>query len=269
MTNPETPATSPRAKSSSLLALLRLTAIIVMTSFTFLAYAIQRLFTRDRKNRVALAATGTRRWAIRCARIAGFTIRVEGTSPPSGVLLAPNHMGYSDIIAISAALPCLFAPKGDIAAWPVLGSLVRSTEQVFISRAVRKDLLRSATEIADRLKSGTTVCVFLEGTSSGGTGLLPFKSALIQPAIDAAVPIVPVGIRWSSPDPAIDPAEDVAYWKDHVFGPHLWRLLGLRHLDARIIFGESIPTEAAERSVLGLEAHRQVAILIGIESSNR
>ena len=116
--------------------------------------------------------------------------------------------------------------------------------------------------VTERLTQGLSVCAFLEGTSSGGGAVMPFHSSLIQPAIDAGVPVVPAALRWQATDPAIDIAEDVAYWGDHTLAPHLWRVLGLRGLRVDVTFGAPSSSGGQDRKTLAGTAHDSVCALL-------
>lgn len=91
---------------------------------------------------------------------------------------------------------------------------------------------------------------------------MPFHASLLQPAIDAAVPVVPVAIKWRAADAAVDIAGDVAYWGGHTLVPHVWRVLGLRGLSVTVIFGEAIALAGQERKALAQAANEAVAELL-------
>ena len=191
-----------------------------------------------------LALRWTHRWAKGCARVMGLGVTVSGPQTPPGALLAPNHLGYLDILAIGSAIPCFFVPKSDVLRWPLIGWLVRMTGQPAVTRRRGRGLARTAGRVESLLAEGHSVCVFLEGTSTGGDRVLPFKPGLIEPALRLAAPMVPVGLRWSCDQPGVRVPNDVAYWTEaHSFGLHLWRVLGLRGLHVEIALGE--PTKGA------------------------
>ncbi len=96
---------------------------------------------------------------------------------------------------------------------------------------------------------------------------MPFHASLLQPAVDCGGAVVPVAIRWKAEDPAVDVAEDIAYWKDHTLVPHLWRLLGLRGVSAELTFGAPVNSAGKDRKALASEARTRVVALL--ESSGR
>ena len=115
-----------------------------------------------------MAARWTRRWARWMAAVCGIEVSSSGPLPPPGALLAPNHTGYVDVLALGALLCCFFAPKAEAAQWPLIGPLIRASEQVTIVRRRGRSVLDAAQQIQRRLALGERVCIFLEGTSSGG-----------------------------------------------------------------------------------------------------
>ena len=253
-----------RAFSNPLRAAWRLLAVLAVTLYYIVCFQAGRLFRRDSHER---PLRYTQNWARSLARIMGMQITVRGEPPRRASLLTPNHMGYCDIIALASRIQTFFVAKAEIASWPLIGYIFRETEHIIVNREDTRALPETIAEISARLKASHAVCVFLEGTSSGGECVLPFIPPLIQAALEAAADIIPVGVRWKPTDPRIDVAEDIAYWKDHSFGPHAWRLLGFRRLEVEISFGEPITPAGLSRGELAEMAHSSVAELTGLETS--
>ena len=250
-----------RLKSNPLLAAVR---VLLLLGCTLLNLA--QLFTRQalggaaRRRRIALEQG--HRWARQMVRILGIRVTKSGPTPPAVSLLAPNHLGYGDILPIMAATHCMVMTRTEITTWPFIGFVVRAADIPVIQRRQTRDLKVVAELVAERLRSGFPLCVFLEGTSTGGDRVLPFRAPVVQGVVDSAQPIVPVGLVWSGPE-GLNIAEDVAYWKDHEFLPHLWRFLGLRGLRLEIRFGDPIPTADADRKVVLRAAREAVCALSG------
>ncbi|MCX7047688.1 MAG: lysophospholipid acyltransferase family protein [Candidatus Sumerlaeota bacterium] len=252
-----------RARSNLLLAAIRLTAIVSFSFIMFVGYLIRLMTSRGRSAQLACATRWTRWWAYGCCRIAGYRVAVRGSIPAPGVFLAANHLGYADIIVLASSALVFFIAKSDVMGWPFFGLLARASKQIFVRRRKTKDMNDAAAEIRSRLQAGQSVCGFLEGTSSGGDAVLPFRSSFLQPAIDLAAPVIPVALKWSAERPEIEIANDVAYWKpEHHFLPHIWRQLGLRGLKAEIIFGEPIASAGLNRKYLAQRAQEEVEKLL-------
>lgn len=252
---------SRRPFSNPFRALWRIMALFVCTLAIFVVLVTRRALAGGPEGRRRVSFQLNHFWGKCCARIMGYRIHTQGPLPPPGALLTPNHLGYADIFALSAALPCFFAPKGDIATWPFIGMVIRASEHIFISRKRARDLTQSTQEIEKRLHDEQHVCVFLEGTSSNGIDVLPFRPSFLQAALNTGKPIVPVALVWSSPRPGVDLTEDIAYWRDHVFVPHLFRHLGLGNYAVEILFAPAIDPQGWERKALAEEVRRRIVEL--------
>ena len=114
-----------------------------------------------------------------CALI-GVRIREVGVrSTASPALILSNHVSWLDICVITALAPVVFVAKSEVARWPVFGWLAKLQRTIFIDREARQQTGAATREIAGRLLGGDAVVLFAEGTSSDGTRVLPFRSALV------------------------------------------------------------------------------------------
>ncbi len=258
---------SRRARTNPALATRRLAPFSLWTWRCLRAYMRERRTLTTQPARWACAARWTHRWFEKGAPILGIDISVEGNPPTGPALITPNHMGYLDVLAMGAACPGFFVSKADVASWPVVGHLFRASEHIGITRADRRSIRIANEKVAERLHAGLAVCVFLEGTSTGGDKLLPFHASLVQPAVEAQAPLVPVAIQWHAADPRIAVIDDIAYWRaEHVFASHAWRVAGLRGVGARVVFGDPIPAENRDRKELAAEARSAVQRLLATET---
>ena len=256
-----------RARSHPVLAVVTFAVIFCLHLYAILRIALYGLVVRDTARRYRRTAELMHALGRRCARVIGRRVTVRGDIPGPGCLLTPNHIGYADIIAMSAVVPCFFVAKADVAGWPVVGWFASHLGYVFANRRRTKEMLHAGDELKEHLAQGCSVCLFLEGTSSGGDQVLPFRSSFLQPAVDVSATIVPVGIRWRATRPEICISEDVAYWKDHRFVPHFFRFLGLRGIEAEIAFGAPISAAGKDRKVLAQELRERVLALAGLAES--
>ncbi|MBI5155198.1 1-acyl-sn-glycerol-3-phosphate acyltransferase [Candidatus Poribacteria bacterium] len=257
-----------RCPSNALLALARVTGMVLLGAATALVIVLGKLTARSPEVLDARAARAMAFWCRRVCRIAGFRITVSGAPCNGAALVTPNHYGYADILVFSALVRGFILAKGEIMSWPVVGPLVRLSRHPVVERKRSASLATSTQDVEGVLRRGHSVCAWLEGTSTAGDRVLPFRSSLIQAAIDAGVPVQPAAIVWSADDPRIDVGEDVAYWREeHAFGPHLWRLFGLSGIRADVRFEEPIPTDGAERKGLAAEARRRVLTLLGMSET--
>ena len=184
-------------------------------------------------------------------------VQVEGALPASGLIVS-NHLSYLDILAYAAALPCVFVSKAEVERWPVFGRYTRWSGSVFVHRHDRADAARANAAVSAILGDGVPVVLFPEGTTTGGEGVQRFHSTMLQPAIDTAATITPCAIRYELEDG--DAAQEVCWWGDMTFAPHVWNLLGKKSVRARIVFGEP-PTATGDRKELSAVLHEEVVQL--------
>lgn len=259
---PEAPTTrlTPRASGSALLAAARLTLIFLLTLGYFGGFALRRLVVRNPQRVLEAGAHSSWRWARRVLGLMGVTVDLSGAPPPPGCLIAPNHFTWLDVIVLMSSTPMFFVSRDDVAHWPLVGFFTRQIGTVFLNRSrSSRDLVGAAGEIRRRLAASLSVVIFLEGTTSGGLSILPFKPSLVQTAIEAGARIVPTALRWRADRPGISVEDDIGYWRDdQTFGAQAWRLLGLSGVACEIVFGEPIDSVGRERKELAAEVETQV-----------
>lgn len=190
-------------------------------------------------------------------RLMRVELRVIGSAPEQGLIVA-NHLGYMDVILLAASAPAIFVAKREVAAWPVFGWFARRTGCIFVDRTCPTGAGRSSAQIEAELSRGRRVVLFPEGTSSGGAGVLPFRSSLLQPAAGRPVTIAAVGYALDPGDG--DPSEIVCFWRDMMLVPHLARLMARGRVRATLAF-ESFSEPHLDRKALAAELRTRVAAL--------
>lgn len=126
----------------------------------------------------------------------GLEVGRPAPEHPNGVLVAANHVSWLDIFAMSAVYPSSFIAKQEIKSWPVLGKMGQNAGTVFINRNSRRDIEPINRAVYETLQRGQNVSFFPEARTSSGLGLLPFKAALFQSAIDAGAKVLAVALRY-------------------------------------------------------------------------
>lgn len=119
-----------------------------------------------------------------------WTLTVEGDPASARVptdvptLVIGNHIGVFDPWIVAAVFECGFVAKSEMASWPVFGWVCRSVGILFAYRENRMKTGALVGEVKERMDDGVPVAIFPEGTTSNGTGLLPFKTGGFAALVD-------------------------------------------------------------------------------------
>jgi 1-acyl-sn-glycerol-3-phosphate acyltransferase len=190
-------------------------------------------------------------WSRQALGIFGLklvVVRDPERSAPQPNLLVANHVSWLDIFAIWAATDTVFVAKSDVGRWPVIGLLARRLNVIFVDRAKRSDVISVGRAISDTLKNGQTVCIFPEGTTTEGRELRSFRTALFQPAIDQAVSIQPLAIRYFRADGLR--AKEAAFVGDMSLGQSMWGLAAGQPITIDLSFLPNLSPEGRDRRIL-------------------
>jgi 1-acyl-sn-glycerol-3-phosphate acyltransferase len=200
----------------------------------------------------------TQQWSVRLLRVLCVECRVVGPLAlrDGNLLLVANHVSWLDIFVLNALHPVRFVAKSDIARWPLAGRLVRGAGTLFIERARRRDTHRVNRIVADALAGGDVVAVFPEGTTSHGEGVLPFKSSLLQPIVDAAGHVQPLALRYRGIDGVHTTAP--SYVGEDPFMASFWRVCGEARLVVDVVPLDPIDAAGQHRRTLARDAEAAI-----------
>ncbi|XXF80963.1 lysophospholipid acyltransferase family protein [Myxococcaceae bacterium GXIMD 01537] len=132
----------------------------------------------------------------------GARLEVEGrenVDPKRPTIYVGNHQSTIDIPAHFAALPVnfRFVAKKQLQYVPFIGWYLWLAGHVFIDRGNRNSAITSLEAAAQKIRGGTSIFLYPEGTRSPDGSVLPFKKGPFALALKARVPIVPVTIEGS------------------------------------------------------------------------
>ncbi|HNJ47506.1 MAG TPA: lysophospholipid acyltransferase family protein [Novosphingobium sp.] len=159
--------------SSRLLAMVLLLLVCIPLHFLF------KLFTRH--NLIPRFFLGAIAW------IAGVEIGYRGEKVHRGAFLLANHVSWIDIPALAGATGTAFVGHDGLASMPLLKWLCALNDTVFVARHDRASVAVQVAAVRTAISDTGALTIFPEGTTSDGTGLLPFKSSLLS-ALDPPPP---------------------------------------------------------------------------------
>lgn len=232
--------------------------------FTAIGLTFASTFRRGAARTLA-RARGMQRHARRLFRVVGGEVSIQGRVPPDGLLVS-NHLSYLDILVLGSITPTVFVAKSEVRRWPVLGWLTHQAGTLFIQRGKRSDVARINEQAERVLDSGVLLVIFPEGTSSDGREVLPFKSSLLEPVVGRRHALSAAHISYEIDDGK--PGEDVCYWGEMTFGPHLLKLLTKRRIVASVTF-TAVEESAGCRKELARQLHSEVSRLKSARAAAR
>jgi 1-acyl-sn-glycerol-3-phosphate acyltransferase len=174
---------------------------IILNTVVFSLVAISVSFFSQTGNSVHIVG---RLWGKSILWAAGIKIQVRGLEnfdPDKPFVFMCNHQSNFDILVLFSALPAQFRwiAKAELFRIPLFGRAMRGAGYISIERKDRKKAIRSLKQAAKRIKTGTSVMIFPEGTRSPDGNIGEFKKGGFVLAYDAGVPITPIVINgtWS------------------------------------------------------------------------
>ena len=191
-------------------------------------------------------------WARGLLLVAGVRVATEGEPPPGGALIVSNHLSYLDIPVLDSVMPMVFVARADLRRWPFWGPMASLGGTIYVDRATRRDVLRVRREMGEAVTRGDSVIVFPEATTSGGDTILPFKPALLADAAETRSPVYWLTLNYRTPPDGPAARDQVCWWGDTEFLPHVLGLFALRRVECTMRFGDG-PLRAADRKVLAAD----------------
>lgn len=229
----------------------RLAALLSVIAWSALEYALCRRHRRD--------APAKARWLQGACRRALRVLAVEVKSsgaPAHGAVIAANHLSYMDILVLASLTPVVFVSKREVRGWPIFGWFAEKAGTRFIDRNRRGDVARIGEELGPVIAADLTVVIFLEGTTTDGRGVLPFKASLLEPAVRHGWRVVPAAMDYAVPA-GRSVAMEVCWWGDMTLVPHLWNFTTLPWVRARVTWGDPVAA-TGQRKALAAELRERV-----------
>ncbi|ORV39592.1 acyltransferase [Mycolicibacter engbaekii] len=187
---------------------------------------------------LALPVPGRARLQRGCCRLVlrCFGVRVTTTGGPvrnlRGILVVSPHVSWLDVFVIGAVSPGNFVARADLIGWPGIGTLAQLMRIIPIERDNLRRLPVAVAAVAARLRAGSTVVAFPEGTTWCGRSHGRFYPAMFQAAVDAARPVQPLQLSYHHRDGS--PSSVPAFVGDDTLLASMRRLITARRTVARV-----------------------------------
>lgn len=169
------------------------------------------------------------RWALRAIPGLGVEAALDGALSAEAGLWVANHMSWLDPLVLMQFRPMGALAKGEVAAYPLIGSLARRLDLAFVDRSDAISRAASVARLAREYRLGRPILVFPEGTTTTGSSLAQLQEGGLRAAYRCGIRTQV--IRLSSPD------ADYPWIGDDALLPHLGRILRNRRTPVRIRAG--------------------------------
>lgn len=139
-------------------------------------------------------------WGKSCLDLTGVKVSATGLSNIEGngpFIFAPNHQSYLDIWVSLYVLPrnFRFLAKESLFKWPFIGWHLTRAGHIPIAREDSKSGAKSLLNAVKKIKNGTNVLIFPEGTRGKPNTLGEFKKGAFLLAAKTGVPLIPIIMR--------------------------------------------------------------------------
>jgi 1-acyl-sn-glycerol-3-phosphate acyltransferase len=169
-------------------------------------------------------------WSQKTLQKFKVSLQVEGTiHPQRPMIFLGNHISYFDIVLLMATVPAVsFVAKKELSHWPLFGHAARKTNTIFVKREKNKSRKEARAAIHKALDQKQRVAVFPSGTTCLDEAK-PWRRGIFEIAKEANVQIQPFRLTYK-------PLREVAYIGNDFFPTHLFKLLRLNEIKAKIEF---------------------------------
>ncbi len=125
---------------------------------------------------------------------------LENVDPRRPTIYVSNHQSALDIPVELVAIPVdyRFVAKHSLKWVPLLGWYLWAAGHILVNRGNRHQAIASLQAAGSKIRRGTSILVYPEGTRSEDGRILPFKKGPFALAIEAGVAVCPVTVEGTS-----------------------------------------------------------------------
>ncbi len=173
-----------------------LLALIALSTFIACILCVISAYLDSRGNWVAFLSSC---WARFNLWMSGVDVAVSGNEfidKNQPYIVMANHQSYYDVLALIGYLPMRlqWVMKIELRKTPVFGTACERVGHIYIDRGSSEKARESLKTAGEKIRSGSSIVFFPEGTRSPDGRLQPFKKGGFVMALEAKVPILPVTV---------------------------------------------------------------------------
>lgn len=224
-----------------LLAIGRLFLFILVAVFFFCLLLVISLFYKGKEKKLERGIL-LRRFAIRILHpILGSKITVYGKEPIDTGLIVSNHRSYFDAMVILKNLLASPVGKKEVASWPLIGSVTKTTGVIFVNREEKSSRTQTLKEVRVVLENGFSIFIAPEGTTHINPTTINFRPGTFVLAAEMGIPVMPVAIDYKNLDDA--------WIGNDTFIPHFLKCFSKWRTEIKVSYLDPIVSDNVEELI--------------------
>lgn len=234
--------------------------LLFITSSTFIYF-----FTVDKKKRLKKLVKNSNFYRDLALKLFNVKVYINNfnLNTEENYLITPNHLSYLDILVLKNNDKNLFVSTHEVKETFLFGKVAEFGGSVFINRQSKNGIKQEIETLKEVLKEGFSIVIFLEGTTSNGETVLPFKSSFVEIAFELGVKIVPTCIRYRTVngEKLSEKNRDlIFYYGDMNLFKHVFNfLLNVNSVEVEVIFLNPVnPSDFKDRKELSKYLHSEI-----------
>lgn len=181
-----------------LLGIIRLILLLLITLIVFGFIIFINFFYKPKAKKLERGIV-IRRVIIRISHhILGTKITIYGEEPTNSGLIISNHRSYFDSIVILRNILAYPIAKIEVASWPLIGMVCKSTGVIFVNRQIKSNKEKTLNDISLVLESGFSILNTPEGTTHIEPITIHFKPGAFYIAAQLGKPVIPIAIDYKN-----------------------------------------------------------------------
>jgi len=172
-----------------------LVALVALDTFACAIAAILATYL-DSQNRGHSVAQFWCRLNLALSGVSASMIGEDRIDQNQPYIVMANHQSHYDVFALMGLLPLQlrWVIKMELRKIPIFGIACEKVGYIFIDRGNHEKAQKSLDAAGEKIRAGSSVIFFPEGTRSEDGKLRPFKKGGFVIALEAKVPILPVTV---------------------------------------------------------------------------
>lgn len=175
--------------------LIYIPAVVLVTLLAALLVVPMALLASPRLANLQVGA----RWGRVLTRLVPVKVTIEGMDQidkSQSYVVVANHQSQFDIPVVYgfSGLDLRWVAKAEVGRIPFVAAGCRAIGHIFINRSDPEQSRTAINRAVARLKPGTGLIFFAEGTRSRSGELMPFKKGAFRVALDQQLPVLPLTI---------------------------------------------------------------------------